>query len=173
METFPVVTTPRLLLRELTPADADFAYELNNDPEVLQYTGDEPFDSVEAARNFLENYSDYKRNSFGRWGVVLKETGTLIGWCGLKRDSETGEVDIGYRFFKKDWDKGYATEAASACLDKGFSVFRIDRIVGRARKDNAASIRVLEKLGMHFVEDFEEDGDRWVCYALVKPPVLQ
>lgn len=160
-----ITETERLLLRELTPDDAAFAFELNSDPEVLQYTGDEPFATPEAAREFLSNYSDYVRNGFGRWGVVLKATGGLIGWCGLKRDRETQEVDLGYRFFRKDWNKGYASEAAQACMEIGNRQFGLSRIVGRARKENRHSIRILEKVGMHYVEDFTEDGETWVVYA--------
>lgn len=158
--------TERLLLREMTPDDAPFAFDLNSDPEVLKYTGDEPFDSIEEARRFLENYSDYQRNGFGRWGVQRKDTGELIGWCGLKRDRETNEVDLGFRFFRKDWNKGYASEAAFACMEAGFRQFGIDKIVGRARKENTYSIRILEKIGMHFVNHFEEDGDNWTLYSI-------
>jgi len=159
--------TQRLSLRELTADDAPFAFDLNSDPEVLKYTGDEPFETPEEARTFLENYSDYQRNGFGRWGVVLKESGELIGWCGLKRDRETNEVDLGFRFFRKHWNKGYASEAAFACMEAGFAQFGIDRIVGRARKENMYSIRILEKVGMHFVRDFEEDGETWTLFEIL------
>jgi ribosomal-protein-alanine N-acetyltransferase len=161
------IQTERLALRKMTPEDASFAFELNSDPKVVQYTGDGPFESVEAARTFLENYSDYERNGFGRWAVVLKNTDETIGWCGLKRDRETGEIDLGYRFLRKHWNKGYASEAAIACLDAGFRQFAMDRIVGRARKENVYSIRILEKVGMQHVADFEEDGESWVLYEML------
>lgn len=159
-----ILETSRLVLRELTPADADFAFDLNNDPEVLRFTGDQPFESIEAARIFLENYSDYSRNGFGRWMMIDKMTGESIGWYGLKLDRETDEVDIGYRLFRRHWNKGYATEEAEACLLKGFTDFGLTEIIGRARRENAASIRVLGKLGMTFKESFIEDGHPWACY---------
>lgn len=162
-----LVETERLILRELTPNDAQFAFELNGNPEVVMYTGDGPFDSVEEARQFLENYSDYQRNGFGRWGVVLKETGELIGWCGLKRDRETGEVDLGYRFFQESWNKGFATEASAACLEIGKTKFGLERIIARARKENPASYKVMEKLGFTFEKDYSEDGETWVLYAII------
>jgi [ribosomal protein S5]-alanine N-acetyltransferase len=162
-----ILETERLLLRELTPDDAAFAFELNSDPEVVRYTSDGPFDSEEQARTFLENYSDYVHNGYGRWGVVLKETNELLGWCGIKRDRETQEIDLGFRFFRRNWNKGYATEAASVCLDLGFNQLNMERIVGRAMKANTASARVLEKVGMRFVEEFEEDGDIWLLYEIV------
>lgn len=156
--------TERLFLRELTAGDAGFAFALNSDPEVVRYTGDGPFASIEEAQTFLQNYPDYARNGFGRWGVELKASGELIGWCGLKRDPDTGEVDLGYRFFRKDWNKGYATEAAIPCLHAGFDRFHIDRIVGRAAGANRYSWRILEKIGMRFVEDFEDEGELWKLY---------
>jgi RimJ/RimL family protein N-acetyltransferase len=161
-----IAETQRLILRELTPDDAQFAFDLNSDHDVLKYTGDEPFDSVEEARSFLENYSDYHRNGFGRWGVVLKETGKLIGWCGLKRDRETQEVDLGYRFFQESWNKGFATEASVACLEIGKTKFGLEHIVARARKENPASYKVMEKLGFSFEKDFLEDSETWVLYAI-------
>ena len=160
------VETDRLGLREILVSDAETMFELNSDPEVLRYTGDDPFESVEATREFLENYSDYQRNGFGRWIVVLKATGEILGWCGLKRDRETNEVDIGYRFFRKHWNKGYATEAAKACLVFGFEELELDKIIGRARKENTASLNVFDKLGMSFKEGFEEDGESWKLYGI-------
>lgn len=163
------IFTERLILRELTPADASFAFELNNDPEVVRYTGDGPFDSLEEARTFLENYSDYKRNGFGRWGVALKSTGDLIGWCGLKRDRETGEVDLGYRFFRASWNQGFATEAGKACLEIAPKL-GITEVIARADKANPASWQVMKKLGFTYVEDFEEDGNTWVLYRISLSP---
>jgi len=164
----PIATTSRLTLRELTPNDAQFAFDLNSDPEVIKYTGDDAFLSVDAARTFLENYSDYKRNGFGRWGVVLKSTGEIIGWCGLKRDRETQEVDLGYRFFRKEWNKGYATEASIACLAIGFDQLNMERIVARANKENPSSYRVMEKLSFTFESDYLDEGENWVLYSITR-----
>lgn len=114
-----IIETERLKLRELTPKDAKDFYKLNLDEEVIRYTGDIAFKSVEEATIFLENYRDYQQNGFGRWAVIHKETGVFLGWCGLKLNEETF-IDLGYRFYKKEWGKGYATESANACLDYGF-----------------------------------------------------
>jgi RimJ/RimL family protein N-acetyltransferase len=158
--------TARLVLRELGPDDAAFAHALNADPEVLRYTGDPPFSSVEDARAFLERYDDYRRHGMGRWGAALKPNGELVGWCGLKRHVDTGEVDLGFRFARRAWGRGLATEAAAACLRHGFEALGLDRIVGRAMEANAASHRVLEKIGLRLVGRFVEGGATWRLYDI-------
>jgi RimJ/RimL family protein N-acetyltransferase len=161
-----ILETPRLSLREMTPGDAENAYLLNLDPEVIRYTGDVPFESVEQARTFLENYDHYRKYGFGRWAVDLKTTGEYLGWCGLKYLPESDEHDVGFRFFQKHWGKGYATEAAIACIDLGFRKFNMPFIVGRAMPANSASVRVLEKCGMDFWKTEVEDGETWLVYRI-------
>jgi RimJ/RimL family protein N-acetyltransferase len=160
--------TERLLLREMTEADAESAYLLNLDPEVIRYTGDGPFESVEEAKTFLGNYASYKTYGFGRWAVVLKETNEYLGWCGLKYTPELDEFDIGYRFMKKHWGKGYATESAKACLKTGFEKFGMKTIVGRAMTENLQSIKVLEKLGLTYQYTRKEEGIEEVIYSITK-----
>lgn len=159
--------TERLYLREITVDDAEHAYLLNLDEEVLRYTGDEPFESIEEAREFLSKYDHYAKYGFGRWGVIRKSDNVFLGWCGLKYTKELDEFDIGFRFSKKYWNKGYATESAIACLKIGFEKFKMPAIVGRARKENLASIRVLEKLGLTYSNSYEENGKTWMVYSVV------
>ena len=141
--------TPRLLLREFDVSDARALYKLNSDTEVMRYTGDKPFSSIAEAKTFVQDYDAYEKQGFGRWAVISKATGQFIGWCGLKRN-EKDLVDIGFRFFRDQWGKGYATEAAKATLVYGFEQLGLERIIGRAARENTASLRVLEKLGMDY-----------------------
>ena len=164
----PVITTPRLVLREFVLQDAPALYELNADPEVMRYTGDPPFASVQEAEDFVRGYDHYRVHGFGRWAVVLRETGEFIGWCGLKRN-ELAQVDIGFRFFRKCWGNGYATESARATLAYGFDELEMDEIVGRAARANTASIRVLEKLGMEFWKEDTCKGITGAAYYRVTP----
>ncbi|MEY3399235.1 MAG: hypothetical protein RL220_1829 [Bacteroidota bacterium] len=158
-----VADTPRLRLRELSPDDAQFAYELNQDPEVIRYTGDGPFGSIEEAGDFLRAYDHYARYGFGRWGVESKETGELLGWCGLKYTADVNEYDLGFRFFRRNWNKGYATESAMKSLEIGFNQFQMTEILGRVARDNHASRRVLEKVGMTFLRnDVCHDEDAFI-----------
>ena len=151
-----VLESERFRLREFHPDDATVLYQLNKDPEVIRYTGNVPFQSIEAARIFLENYEDYQKYGFGRWWCVSKVGGEMVGWCGLKRQKR--EVDIGFRFFKSHWGRGVAPETAKACLSFGFKHLKLDQIVGRASKENKASIRVLEKIGLHYWKDEKSEG---------------
>ncbi len=150
-----IIETTRLLLRPFREEDAPAFFELNEDPEVIRYTGNRPFHDVEEARRFLREYDEYEKYGYGRWAVLLKPGREFIGWCGLKYISELQETDLGFRFFQRHWGKGYATEAGRACVDYGFSVLGLAMIVGRAMKENQASIRVLEKCGMAFWKEFD------------------
>lgn len=160
-----IISTQRLNLRNLTPADAESFYLLNADPEVIRYTGDNAFTDIEAAREFLEGYDHYEKYGFGRWAVIRKEDNEFLGWCGLKYTHETDEYDIGFRFFRKYWNKGYATEAAKACLDHGLHDLKIKTIIGRAMKANTASTKVLEKIGMTYSEPMDFHGGEGVIYT--------
>lgn len=160
--------TERTMLRNLTIDDAKDFYELNLDVDVLKFTGDKPFDSIETAKNFLMNYDQYEKYGVGRFAVIDKQNLNFLGWCGLKYNSEMDEYDIGFRFFKQYWNKGFATETAQRCLAFGFQELKINRIVGRAMKDNTASVKVLEKIGMTFVKNIDFDTQVGVLYEMSK-----
>lgn len=161
-----ILETSRLGLREITEDDAELAYQLNLDEEVIRYTGDEPFGSVDETRSFLQKYDHYRTYGFGRWGVIRKEDGAFLGWCGLKYTPGLDEYDLGFRFFRKYWKQGYATEAAKACLHAGFDRFRMPRIVGRVMPANLNSVNVLNRLGFRFFNRELDDGCEWDIYEI-------
>ncbi|MEO0046211.1 MAG: hypothetical protein RL705_1402 [Bacteroidota bacterium] len=165
----PIIETKRCYLRELTVADAQHFYDLNADAEVIKYTGDKAFGNVMEAKSFLENYNQYELNGYGRWAVIEKYNNEFIGWCGLKYSPNLNEVDLGFRFFKKYWNLGYATETAKACIEYGFHQLQLTKIVGRAMELNVASVKVLEKTGMTFVGKFEFDLHDGVVYQIENP----
>lgn len=161
-----IATTPRLVLRELTPGDAPELFALNEDPEVIRHTGDGAFASLDEARRFLEGYVDvYRRCGMGRWAVLRRADGAFLGWCGLRR-MDGGEVDVGFRFHRRFWQQGVATESARAALGLGFRALGLERVIGRARKANPASIRVLEKAGLTYERDLDLDGHPGVILAV-------
>jgi RimJ/RimL family protein N-acetyltransferase len=158
--------TDRLLLREFATTDAEHMFQLNQDPEVIRFTGDPPFADVAEARALIAAYDVYALHGFGRWSVFRKDDSEYLGWCGLGRHSYGEAVDLGFRFHRRHWGQGYATEAARAALQLGFTRYRLERIIGRAMRANAASQRVLAKVGMRLVLEFVHDGHDWVQYEL-------
>jgi RimJ/RimL family protein N-acetyltransferase len=161
-----ILDTPRLLLRQLTEADAPHFFALNAEPEAIRYTGDAPFASEAAARQFLRAYDQYRQYGYGRWAVLSKSSGEWLGWCGLKFLPEEGETDIGFRFFPRYWGQGYATEAARACLRYGFEELGLPAIVGRAMVANGASRKVLEKIGMKYEKSIIMEGQPGSYYTM-------
>ena len=161
-----VAETERLELCEFSQNDTDGFFNLNKDAEVIKYTGDSAFKNRKEVTSFITNYDHYEKYGYGRWSVYLKSTKEYIGFCGLKYNSEKGEIDIGFRFLKKFWNKGYATESSIAALAIGFDKYHAQRIVGRAMKNNSASHSVLKKLGMSPSFSFVENGNEWLQYEL-------
>ena len=164
------IETERFTLREWNLSDAPWLYELNQDREVVHLTGDAGFDSIEAAQELIAAYLNYQRDGYGRWMVEDKNSGEALGWCGLKKNS--WGIDLGYRFFKKFWGQGVASECAEATV-KWARKMGLPRLIGRTLTGNPASARVLEKLDFERyseqpIEDFAvnqrmnaEDLKRW------------
>lgn len=168
-----VAETNRLILREFSIEDAPDFYALNLDEEVMKYTADHVFETLEESAALIHGYQEYEKTGFGRWTVVLKETNEVLGWCGLKYIASVDEVDLGYRLHRRFWNKGYATEACQASLDIGFKEYNLDLIVGRTMADNLASRRVLEKIGMTYWKDFDFVEHPGVYYRIYKKDYLQ
>ena len=169
------IETERLILRPLGPEDAPAMFALNADPEVLRYTGDDPFADLEAARQFLADYParQYEPYKVGRMAVQLKDTLEVVGWCGLKYHADTGETDLGYRLLRKVWGLGIATEASLAHLKHATEAMGLRRVIARAMRENHASIRVMQKCGFVYERDttdcVDEDGFEGVQYVYLRP----
>ncbi|SEW25159.1 GNAT family N-acetyltransferase [Chitinophaga arvensicola] len=157
-------STPQLILRELIPADAAGMFELDSDEAVHLYLGNNPVKTIAESSAVIEMIrQQYKDNGIGRWAVIEKETNHFVGWAGLKliKEPVNGHVnyyDVGYRFIKRYWGKGYATECAIASLAYGFNELKADQLFAMTDAGNAASRRVLEKVGFMQNGTFYEDG---------------
>lgn len=158
--------TRRLRHRALTVDDAEAFFALNSHPDVMRYTHEPLLQSLDEARAAIAGYPDFHTVGYGRWGCVLKETDKVIGFCGLKPLPDLNVVDVGYRFLPEYWGQGLATEACRACLEFGFEVLHLERIVGFALPENRASIRVMEKVGMELEGTLEIDGVSALQYAI-------
>lgn len=133
--------TPRLTLRPLEPADAESIAALGGDWDVASMTGRIPYPySTEAAHHWLRGVAE------GEVVFAVTHDGTLIGLCGYTRNAD-GAAELGYWIGKPFWGNGFATEAARALMNYGFTKGRVKRFTGCHFADNAASARILEKLG--------------------------
>ncbi len=144
-----VVETPRLIVRQLTPDDADFLFGLFNEPSFIANIGDRGIRTVEDARRFIIEVpmASYAKHGHGHFRVELKD-GTLVGTCGLIHRDYIGETDIGFAYLPAYWGQGYAYEAAVAVMEFGRTQLGLPRIVAVVSPHNSPSIRLLEKLGL-------------------------
>lgn len=146
-----LIETERLLLREITLDDKEELFKLHSDPKVQKYTGEPVVESIEEIEKAINTrISNYKKYGFGRWATILKSGMQFVGWAGLAYLPEFDEIDLGYRFLPQYWGSGLATEAADAILTYGFDQLELKKIIAIAMKENKASIRVMEKVGMEF-----------------------
>ncbi len=162
----PVIHSKRLFLRHFVLDDAKELFHLNNDPEVLKHTGDLPFTSEREALHFIQHYDAYQKTGIGRYAVVRKEDKKFLGWCGLKYHPEIRQVDIGFRFYRHHWNKGYATESAKAVIDYAFKTLRYPFLIAHVHIDNAASHKVIKKCGLHKISSINYDGMPALLYQL-------
>ena len=143
---------------------------MNLDAAVSKYTGDGGIVSKEETkRRIIEDvFGDYEKHGFGRFAVELKKEQQFIGFAGLKYLEDIKEVDLGYRFMKRYWGKGIATEAGEACVRYGFETLGLEKILGFVLPENIGSVRVLHKLGFEYLEQMIEDGLLVHQYVLSK-----
>ena len=166
-----IFETDSLYLRRFTDTDADAALilDMNSRPEVLQYLHEPLLQDINHAKEIMRNIIlPQYNNKLGRWAVHLRSTGEFIGWCGLKFRPERNETDLGYRFIPAAWGKGYATEAAKACLHYAFSVLKLEKVNACAHVENIASLNILQKAGMLYTGDDLIDDCPVKCFVAVK-----
>ena len=164
------IETERLLIRELTDADFDALYEVLADSDIMQhypYTFDE-----QRVRNWIvRNKERYEIFGFGLWAVVLKETGEMIGDCGLTLQNINGIIkpEIGYHIARKYQRKGYAKEAARACRDWSFENTPFCILYSYMKASNVASSATAMANGMRKVDEFtDEEIETTVVYAIAR-----
>jgi [ribosomal protein S5]-alanine N-acetyltransferase len=182
-----VLETDRLVLRPLRMDDLDAVAALYADPEVRRFFPEGTLDRNET-REELEWFIEihYGRYGYGLWATVLKETGTVIGRCGLlpwavvpgrtaglelthapEDPAAAGdvEVELAYLLARQHWGRGLATEAARAFVGYGLEHLRLRRIICLIDPANAASVRVATNAGLAIDGDVEIEGDVFPLYA--------
>lgn len=169
--------TERLILKEFTDNDITNIFELDSNEEVHEYLGKKTISTYKQAEEIILFFKkQYQENGIGRLATFEKKSGNFIGWSGLKLNKGEKEslngfqnfIDIGYRLLPSFWRKGYASESAFACLDFGFKKLNYDIIYGAAETANIGSNKILQKIGLQYVNDFKVDGTDAKWYKLQK-----
>jgi RimJ/RimL family protein N-acetyltransferase len=146
--------TPRLLLRPIATDDAAFYLDLVNTEAWLANIGDKGLRTVEAAREALLTgaIAAHEQHGMTIHIVQRREDDQPLGICGLIRRDTLPAPDIGYGYMPCAWGQGYAFEAAQAVFAHARDTVGLPRLMGITSPHNTGSIRVLEKLGLRYVE---------------------
>ena len=150
---FPVLETPRLVLRQIVDADAEALFRISSDPEVMRYYGRAPEQSIDETMQRIEKITASIREFTSiRWALTLRESGELIGGAGFWRwNKQHFLAEIGYELLPAHWGRGLMTEALRPIFRFGFEAMELHRVEANIHPANRASARVLERLG--FVQE--------------------
>ena len=169
-----ILETPRLMLRELVGEDVDALSRVLSDGATMRYYP-APYDRAGVEQWIARNRLRYANDGHGLWGMVLKQSGELVGDCGLTKQEVEGEilVEIGYHLRRDLWGQGLAPEAAGACRDYGFTRLQVGRLISLIRPENFPSRRVAEKNGMTLWKTVLWRGLPHCVYAISPPPASE
>ena len=150
-----ILETERLYLREMTPSDFESLCKILQDEQTM-YAYEGAFDDTQSREWLDKQLSRYQQWGFGLWAVVLKGSDEMIGQCGLTMQSwkEKELLEVGYLFQREYWHRGYATEAAKACIDYAFRVLNASEVYSMIRDTNIASQKVALRNGMTAVDSW-------------------
>lgn len=153
-----MIETARLLLRPPEPRDFDALHAMWSDPRVMRDLG--PVKTPAHSRATIARHLGYgASHGLGFHVVEARADGTVLGFCGLKPGAPNtpiaGELEIGWMFARAHWGRGYAREAARACLDWARAHRQEPRVVAITAACNLASRALMARLGMHWLTDFE------------------
>jgi len=166
--------TERFVLREIVPADVEGLFLLDSDPEVHRYLGNKPVSNRAQIREVISFIrQQYIDNGIGRWAIIDKKTNDFIGWTGLKfvtdlTNHQQNYYDLGYRISRKYWGQGIATETAIASLDYAFTELNLEELYACANCENIGSNKILQKIGLNFIETFLYDEMPCNWYKITK-----
>jgi len=161
------IETKRLLLRPFLPgADTEAMLAVYGNPEVMRFIPGGALAGIEAVSSMLETHArTHQDRGFSNWAVVERKTGRVIGDAGFGIFEPTGDIELGYTLARDCWGRGYATEAARACLAAGLAHLIVPRVVAVVDEANVASLRVAERIRMTRIETIEAHGRPHILFA--------
>ena len=140
------------------------------DREVVRYISNgEPWPDERIREWAARQVTHFSKFGFCFWKLIYKETGEMIGFCGLQPLDATPDIEIGWWLARAWWGKGLATEAAREAMRDGFERARLERIVSIAMRENVASTHIMEKLGMNYERETTHRGLPVVLYTVTSP----
>jgi RimJ/RimL family protein N-acetyltransferase len=144
------IETQRLILREFQLEDVQQLAPILANPRVMEFSSTGILSVLKTQAKIQDFLASYRQYGFGKWAISFKQSNQLIGYCGIaiEQIDNKDEREIGYRLDPKFWGQGLATEAASAAIRYGLEQLKFPYILGIVERENKASVRVLEKLGM-------------------------
>jgi RimJ/RimL family protein N-acetyltransferase len=163
--TQPALTTERLYLRMLQESDFEEYAAIHMDPEVTRFTTRAQLSREDAWRHMAMIVGHWHLRGFGMWGVFEKATDRLVGRVGFHQPEGWPDFELGWTLGRAAWGKGYATEAAKACLDYAFDVMKRKRVISLIDPQNVASIKVAERIGETRDGEWQHDEHRLLVYA--------
>ena len=161
--------TKRLILRDFTTEDFDSLFEILSDADVMKYYP-KPFDA-EGVKSWIEwNLKNYKKYGFGLWAVCLKNSGKLIGDCGMTMQNIDSQQlpEIGYHIHKDFWQQGFASEAACAVRDWAFKNTQFDSLYSYMKYSNVPSIKTALKIGMKKLKEYPDEKNGTTCVFTIQ-----
>lgn len=155
------LTTERLIIREVEPADSPFILDLLNQPTFKRYIGDRGVRTLEHAREYIATrfIDSYEKNGYGLFLMELKDGRVPIGVCGFVKRDTLPAPDIGFALLPQYEKQGFAFEAAAATMKYGRERLRFSRVLAITTMDNRSSGRLLEKIGLIFEHEVEIGGE--------------
>lgn len=168
-----ILESERLLFRSHQATDLDAFCAMEGDAEVRRYVGGAPRTREAAEQRFWERAMHPPDGRLAMWASVLKADDRYVGRCGLYPHIEGGgkvadEGVLGFYLAREFWGRGLATEAGQAFVNFGFDELKLRRIVTSVQVENAASIRVLEKLGF-VIASYEGGARSFYHFELLRP----
>jgi RimJ/RimL family protein N-acetyltransferase len=163
--------TERLLLRPFRESDLDAYAEICGDAEVMRYIGEfKPLDRAMAWRSMATHLGHWQLRGYGMWAVEEKATGRMVGRVGLWKPEGWPDLEVGWMLHRDCWGRGFATEAGRASIDAAFRGLGVDHVISVIHPENAASIRVAERLGERFERDWMLHGLGLRIYGIHRTP---
>ena len=141
--------TEGLFLRPMGSRHLSQILDVWTQPEVRRHLwGDRVISEETAALEIVRSKETFRSSGFGHWAVRRRENRRVIGSCAVLRIPHTEQLELVYCIDTALWNNGYGTQAARAVVAHAFDELRLPVIHGRCARDNIASLRVLEKIGM-------------------------